>query len=190
MKAKKQNRKKKVVHKPGSGRLPGIQNKITLAVQKRLHELKCDPLEFSAKILTGEEKPSAHPALPAILKLTKALHTMRFKFGKYTKKPAPRDLIDELEDRITELDYYLMSVLGPGTFIDTGLQVKVALSLLNYMYPKLQAITDLRAPVDSTTPVEQLTDQSLVQIAITILQKSDNPKDKKELKALQRIVDV
>ena len=190
MKAKKTSaRKKKVVHKPGSGRLAGIQNKATIEIQKRLKELKCDPLEFSAKILNGEERPQAHPSLSPILKLTKALHTMRFKLGKYKKRAPPRELIDELEDRILELDHYVMSALGPGSYIDPKLQVQVALSLLSYLFPKLQSITNTTPPVDPTTPTENLTDQMLIQIAITTLKKAKNPKDKKELQALQRVVD-
>ena len=107
------------------GRKKGTLNKSTLEFKERLKALNCDPQEFLAKVLTGEERSlGAHPFYDVIMNLDKALGEV----ARYPSKEQWKKLIEQAEALLK--------------YTEAGLELRcrIATDLLPYIMPKLKQV--------------------------------------------------
>ena len=109
------------------GRQKGTPNKKTQDLLARLEELRCDPLELSAKIALGQELDGPHPALPAFRQVIQDMRTL-FEKGE--------PITDVEADRLEALvDEHLMA-----GYVPIELRSKHIADLMQYTHPKRKAV--------------------------------------------------
>jgi hypothetical protein len=116
--------------KPGErrgGRQAGTPNKVTQDLVARLEELRCDPLELSAKIANGQELDGPHPALKAFYKFRDDLAKLQDKGAAVTP------------DHIDQLTKLIDGNLTRG-YVPIELRSKHIADLMQYTYPKRRAV--------------------------------------------------
>lgn len=136
------------------GRQKGTPNKITQNVMQRLAELKCDPLDLSAKIALGQDLDGPHPALGAFYAFADDLAKLEDKGGAVTPElvEALRELID---DNLTR------------GYVPLELRSKHIVDLMRYTYPQRRAV-EVKAEIEDKRPPKvdpsKLSDDALSQL--------------------------
>ncbi len=132
----------------GKGNTGGRGNEFKLKIrefQERLDDLNCDPLEAAVNFLNGNMANDPHPFLKEI-----------YRFSKESVRRLNKGLLTELE--FNEFMHKCDAELRTG-YVKPELYVKIALELLNYLYPKRKAVEHIISPGD--TPLDELSDEAL-----------------------------
>jgi len=140
----------------------GVPNKSHTLARERLEELDCDPLEFTALIMKGEELKGAHPFLTELLN----------KLDRLEKAFDRRNMTVEAKITAT-LTYNAKLALGEGE-TDKTLRANAASKLLEYAYPKLRAM-DVKIEKEATQ-VEEMEDDELISFLRNDNEKQDGTK--------------
>lgn len=133
----------------GGSRL-GIPNKSHTEARNRLDALGCDPLEFTAKVMLGEELQGDHPFLAVLLEKLERFETAFRDYNKIT------------EARIVQTTIIKAKKMMGGTETDKTLRLNSAHKLMDFAYPKLRAM-DVKVEKVAEN-VEEMSDDELIQI--------------------------
>lgn len=141
------------------------EDRSRMEARARLEAMDCDPLEFTAKVMMGQELQGEHPFLVELLN----------KLDRFAKAFRDKNMI--VEARIVDTTISSAKNIMGHSETDKTQRLQAATNLLGYAYPKLRSI-DVKIAKPAET-VEEMNDDELIAF---LRADNENSKTNKNIK--------